>query len=357
MHKADHLRKGTLTIVGSGICSVAHMTLEAKGWIRDADVVPYCVADPVTELWIKRNSRYSEDLARFYGDATPRSDTYREMVQAILSHVRAGLDTCVAFYGHPGVFVQPTHAAIALARSEGFHAMMLPGISALDCLSADLGIDITIGGCQSVGATDLLLRKRQLVPESHVVIWQVGLIGKLGFSLGQSENPHIDLLIEYLSRVYDHDYAVVVYEAARYVTTRPRVDTIPLRGLADISLNATSTLYIPPKQKVSVHQDMAVRMGLLMPAETAPHSQGSSGNEASHFPLPASNRLAELIAEFAQNPMSLAWFLQNPELVATLCELNIEERKALDSRSESAIYRAIKSRPNTTYSENPGSTR
>ena len=63
------------------------------------------------------------------------------MAEAILEPVRAGKRVCAAFYGHPGVFVLPSHDAISRARAEGFEATMLPGVSAEDCLVADLGVD------------------------------------------------------------------------------------------------------------------------------------------------------------------------------------------------------------------------
>ena len=77
----------------------------------------------------------------FTVEGRSRLDTYQDMVDRILACVREGSDVCVAFYGHPGVFVYPSHEAIKRARIEGYKATMLPGISAEDCLFADLGID------------------------------------------------------------------------------------------------------------------------------------------------------------------------------------------------------------------------
>jgi hypothetical protein len=53
---------------------------------------------------------------------------------------------CVALYGHPGVFACVGHEAIERARAEGIDAQMLPGISAEDCLFAELGVDPAVGG-------------------------------------------------------------------------------------------------------------------------------------------------------------------------------------------------------------------
>ena len=100
----------------------------------------------------------------------------------MLQPVRNGLKVVGVFYGHPGVFTLPSRRAIAIAQSEGYSAQMLPGISSEDCLFADLLVDPSIPGAQSVEATDLLLRERPLLTSSHVIIWQVGCVGRFDFN-------------------------------------------------------------------------------------------------------------------------------------------------------------------------------
>jgi hypothetical protein len=95
------------------------------------------------------------------------------------------LEVCVVFYGHPGVFVQPAHEAIRVARLEGFTARMLPGISAEDCLFADIEVDPGVYACQSFEATDFLVRKRKFDPRSPLVLWQIGSIGDLYYHSGK----------------------------------------------------------------------------------------------------------------------------------------------------------------------------
>ena len=100
----------------------------------------------------------------------------------MLQELRQGLNVVGVFYGHPGVFVTPGHRAIAIARENGYRAQMLAGISAQDCLFADLGIDPSRPGCLTYEATDMLLRDRPLAPSSHLVLFQVGLIGIRDFN-------------------------------------------------------------------------------------------------------------------------------------------------------------------------------
>ncbi len=53
---------------------------------------------------------------------------------AILSSVRKGLYVVGIFYGHPGIFVNPSRRALTIARQEGYQALMLPAVSSIDCL-------------------------------------------------------------------------------------------------------------------------------------------------------------------------------------------------------------------------------
>src|SRR5882757_5086244 len=97
--------------------------------------------------------------------------------KVMLRAVRAGHSVLGVFYGHPGVFVSPSHRAIAVAREEGYKAKMLPGISAEDYMFADLEFDPSQSSCNTYEATELLLRDRHLDPAIQHIIWQVGSVG------------------------------------------------------------------------------------------------------------------------------------------------------------------------------------
>lgn len=237
---------GSLTIVGSGIMMVGQITLEAQSYIRAADVVYYLLTDPVTEDWVHENNPNSLSLETFYPGRVNRLDSYLEMTDAICASVRSGKDVTAVFYGHPGVFVFPSHAAIRTLRAEGLPARMLPGISAEDCLFADLGFDPALPGCQSYEATDFLVHDRRIDPRSHLVIWQVGVVGSVLYERDYDVSAGLSLLVKKLGTEIPFDHMVVVYEASRYPICPPRIDWIQLGELTNEMLTPISTLYIPP---------------------------------------------------------------------------------------------------------------
>jgi hypothetical protein len=257
--------KGSLVLVGTGIKVVGQLTLEAVAWMRRADKLLYVVADAVAEETIRSlNPAGAESMHGFYADGKNRLDTYRQMVERMMSCVRGGLLTCAAFYGHPGVFVYPSHEAMRQARAEGYPARMLPGISAEDCLFADLGIDPAIAGCQAYEATDFLLGQRRIEPASSLILWQVGVVGNWTYQQRGYELNAMPLLLERLLQHYPPEHEVYIYEAAIFPGCEPVIRRVPLIYLGQSGLSAISTLYLPPSQPPNL--DLASFYRLDVPA-------------------------------------------------------------------------------------------
>jgi uncharacterized protein YabN with tetrapyrrole methylase and pyrophosphatase domain len=240
-------RCGSLTVVGTGIRLIGQATLESVQCMRRAEKLIYLVANPVTEAWVRTLNPTAESLANCYGAGKPRRDSYAQMVERILAPVRAGSKVCVAFYGHPGVFVSPSHEAIRLARLEGYAARMLPGVSAQDCLFADLGVDPADQGCQSFEASDFLARRPPFDRASGLVLWQIAAIGQQSVVVSAAARRRgIDALARCLARRYPRNHEVIVYEAAQLPVCDPIIVRVPLSGLQAVAVSALATLYVPP---------------------------------------------------------------------------------------------------------------
>jgi uncharacterized protein YabN with tetrapyrrole methylase and pyrophosphatase domain len=238
---------GSLVVVGTGIRTVGQLTLEAIAWMRAADSLLYGVGDPIAEAVAKRlNPRGATSLTVYYEEGQQRIYAYNAMVAHILRCVRAGDTTVAAFYGHPGVFAYPSHESIRRARSEGFPARMLPGVSSEDCLFADLGVDPAVGGCQSYEATDFLLSGPRIDPSSQLILWQIGTLGDWTYQSQKYDTRSMPLLVQRLAQFYPVSHPVTVYEAAVWPGTEPMIAHIPLYSLPEFPITAAMTLYIPP---------------------------------------------------------------------------------------------------------------
>jgi hypothetical protein len=212
------------------------------------------------------NPKGAESLTVLYAEGKPRIETYNEMIEKTLACVRAGMVTCMACYGHPGVFVYPSHESIRRARAEGYSARMLPGISAEDCLFADLGIDPGISGCQSYEATDFLLNGRAIDPTSSLVLWQIGVVGDSTFKAVGYDLSAMPLLVERLLSIYPATHPMYLYEAAVFHGCEPVIRPIVAHQLTTEPLSAGYTLYIPPAYPRTSDLTTYYRMNALIAA-------------------------------------------------------------------------------------------
>lgn len=260
-------KRGSLACVGLGMTLGAHLAPRARGHIEAADVVFVAVSDPLVELWVQQMHPDVRSLQLLYREGKARTDTYREMVEAMLAEVRAGKRVCGAFYGHPGVFAQAPHRAVALAREEGFQAVMEPGISAEDCLYADLGIDPGESGCQHFEASQLMFYRRRIDTSAWLVVWQPGVAGDRGFRRFATGPAHRQLLVDLLAGDYPLDHECLLYEAATLPIHRPRIERLPLHGLPAARLDAQTTLVLPPCRKPERNDALLARLAELDEAE------------------------------------------------------------------------------------------
>jgi uncharacterized protein YabN with tetrapyrrole methylase and pyrophosphatase domain len=254
--------KGLLVIVGTGIKAVGHMTLDARSWIASADEVHYVATDPITEGLIKQLAPNAQSLARFYEVGRDRHDTYAAMTESMLAGARAGKSVCAAFYGHPGVFVYPSHDAIRRARAEGIWAIMEPGVSAEDCLFADLGLDPAVVGCAQYEATDFLVYRRRPDPSGGLILWQIGAVGDVAWNPGRTNADNVRVLAGELAQTYGDQHVVLVYEAARLPTCNPTIVHVRLADLSRVPLSTASTLFVPPIERRGPDVSMIDRLGL-----------------------------------------------------------------------------------------------
>lgn len=222
------------------------LTPESRAAIDAADELLYVNAEPLADRWLSSLHPRARNLAELYRPGEPREHVYEAIVEAILEPVRSGARVCAAFYGHPGVFVRPSHEAVARAHAEGHDARMLPAVSAEDCLFVDLGFDPATHGCASYDATTFLTRRRPVDTSAALVLWQVAAVLEPRAVAVGSHGGHLDVLAARLLELYAPMHEVVLYEASPFPAVEAAVERLPLARLADASPSPQATLYVPP---------------------------------------------------------------------------------------------------------------
>jgi len=255
-------KTGSLVVVGTGIMLAGQITVEAKNEIVAADRVIAKTNNAVSFRWLQGLNPRIDLLDDLYDPAVPRDRSYRAMAARILDAVRCGERVCAVFYGHPGVFVDPGHAAIREAREAGYPARMLPGISAEDCLVADLGIDPGRNGLQCFEATSFLFHDYRFDPACALVLWQIDVVGDHTLMAEQPAVGAMEALIQRLQKHYPGDHEVILYEAATIPIETPRMERTTLAALGNAQLNSGTTLYIPPRGGPKIDQTVLRALGI-----------------------------------------------------------------------------------------------
>jgi precorrin-3B methylase len=260
---------GSLVCLGIGMTLGSHLTPLARSHIERSDVVFAGLSDGIIELWLARMHPDVRSLQSLYSAGKSRMQTYRQMVDAMLTEVRAGKRVCGAFYGHPGVFAWPPHKAIELARSEGYAAHMEPGVSAEDCLYADLGIDPGRYGCQHYEASQLMFYRRRLDTAAYLVLWQVGVAGDRSFAQFATGPAYRQVLVDVLARDYSLEHEVIVYKTATLPTQQPRIERIALSQLPAADIDMHATVVVPPATALQPDPEISARLAALDAATVA----------------------------------------------------------------------------------------
>ncbi|MEW6998418.1 SAM-dependent methyltransferase [Colwelliaceae bacterium BS250] len=263
-------KTGSLVCVGTGMMLGAHITPISRSHIEQADVVFTSGNNGFVVKWLEEMNSNVVNLQQFYQEGKPRSNTYDQMADIMLSEMRKGKKVVGAFYGHPGVFVTPSHRAIKQAKSEGYFAKMEAGISAEDCLVADCGIDPGTYGCAMFEASQFIKFKRSVDNSAYLVLWQVGIVGDSTLTQFSTGSQYRALLVEVLSEHYPRDHQIILYQTPSLAIEQVRIDKMPLSDFINANVNQCTTMILPPARRLMVNDTITDKIKQLDKQRQAP---------------------------------------------------------------------------------------
>lgn len=263
--------RGSIACVGLGITLGSHLGPLARSHIEQSDVVFAALSDGIVELWLQKMHPDVRSLQPYYGNGKDKSRmiTYREWVEVMMAEVRTGKKVCAVFYGHPGIFAWSPHEVIKVARAEGYEAHMEPGISAEDCLYADLGIDPGRKGCQHYEASQLVFSETPINPGAYLVLWQVCLVGDRSLKRFNTDPEYRQVLVDVLAKDYPLEHEIIIYRAATLPIHKPRIRHVALRDLPATDIAGEDTVILPPAEKLRPNRVIRQRLRALDRARVA----------------------------------------------------------------------------------------
>ena len=166
------------------------------------------------------------------------------------------------------MFAYAPHKVIELARAEGYAAHMEPGISAADCLHAQLGIDPGKVGCQYFETSQFMFYRRTIDTAALLVLWQVGIAGDRSLAKFTTDSEYRKVLVKLLAQYYPLDHEVILYEAATLPIQPTRIEYLPISALPDASMDLKTTLVIPPSTKAQLNEELIAELEQLVKRRT-----------------------------------------------------------------------------------------
>lgn len=246
-----------LILVGSGIKTISHLSLETKNSIENASQVLFLINEPALEQYIRRLNTQHTNLEEIYFENASRSEAYKKITDEIVSSCLSNSgQVCVVIYGHPTIFAKPGLDAVRHLENIGINTSILPGISTADCLFADLAINPGSQGCISIDSTEFLCRDEIFTPYSHLILWQPGMIGTQTHEFHSNREQLLDALYKKLRSSYPDNHPVILYEAAIYPGLHPFIEKIKLNKLSEYNFNTLTTIYIPPIKKPKINHQL-----------------------------------------------------------------------------------------------------
>jgi hypothetical protein len=225
------------------------VTTEVDAALRSANEVLFVDTGLATPAFLAaRCPRITPLFEDSYAESGARLSSYHHMAARTLASALDHPPVVFAMHGHPTVFSYPAFLVRELATELGLEVRVLPGISAHDTVLAALWIDPSVRGLLQYEATDLLLRRRALLPDVPTLIWQIGLVESRLYSKARSRPERFHALRDYLLQSYPQGHRAI----AIYTSPHPRVP--PTRFEFAIEempshaehLHAGFTLYLPP---------------------------------------------------------------------------------------------------------------
>jgi len=235
-------------ILGLGILNVDQVTREAERALRRSNEVLYLDTGVATQAWLESlcpqvtplfGSSYAEGGARLQG--------YHHMAAKVLEAALSHPPVSFALQGHPVVGATAPGLVARAAEVLGLEVEVLPGISAMDCLFAELMLDPVVDGLQIFEATDLLLRRRPLQADVPALIWQVGAVESCLYTARTSRPERFARLRSYLLEYYPPEHRVIAVHAATHplsATERHEFAVGEIEAQAHL-LHAGVTLFVP----------------------------------------------------------------------------------------------------------------
>ncbi len=224
-----------LLLLGYGTGDGLQLSLGAQKALNGVSHAYTLNPPPAVTRLLKSLRVRSEDLSALFDSERPVADRYLDVAGLLLR--RAGEEPPVAFItaGSP-LFLNSLNRFLVLkAREMGLEVQVLPAVSPLDALIADIGLDVGTFGLQAFDARGLVAREPVLNPGVPAFVLQVGLLAAvegLPAESGEAAEAYLPL-VRHLARFYGPEHPATLITLAEGSAPAGR-RTLPLARFPEL---------------------------------------------------------------------------------------------------------------------------
>ena len=235
-----------LIFVGYGVSDTLQLTVEAQRALTRFGKVYALHVPPNLKRYLKSLQVECINLADRFSEKRPFSEVYLGIADFILQCAAVERPVIFLTQGNPLFLNSLNRFLLMQAKQRKLSVQVYPGVSPLDALVCDLGLDISTFGLQIFDARRLVTRKQQINPTVPLLVLQLA-----GFAVEEAgPQPEPDPkeyqpLASYLAQFYPPEHPVSLVNTA-YGQKRGGHATVRLSRLLDLvpHVGTTSHLFI-----------------------------------------------------------------------------------------------------------------
>jgi precorrin-2 methylase len=251
-------------IIGLGVSIPDHTTVEAYR-VMESCARLYSIVQEPSLLWLPKGAAEKVQVVNvlpMYTEGALRTDNYERVARTIIDSIREIKPVGYVTYGNPLSYDSVAQNVIRYAVQSGISFRVVPGISSIDTLLCDLGVDMA-PGLQIYEASWVVAAQVNLRTDVATVLLQIGAFGSFRayYRTPPSAASLVDLA-SYLTRFYPASHRVFLVRSSSLPDSSGNVRALDLKSLCaaqteDI-LNAS--MYIPALRNSDLDKEIISKM-------------------------------------------------------------------------------------------------
>jgi uncharacterized protein YabN with tetrapyrrole methylase and pyrophosphatase domain len=244
-----------ITIVGAGILSPEQITREGDCALRASDLIFYLLdLHSCLRKYLRSLGPELVDLDSIYREGRRDTDVYDDITRLVVFAAAVRRRTTLLVPGHPAIYVTVTRQIEERGRAMGIETVVLPGVSSIDTMILQLGLEIGERGVQIYESNRFIYNG--IVPDRRVPLFllQPGTVGSSLLTHRSASKPkRFDALRLALLQFYPPKHPCVVLTSQSTVARPARNATVRLSQLGIRSVfDHDTSLFVPPCEEMTV---------------------------------------------------------------------------------------------------------